>query len=208
MNKRIQSSIIILKKHNLSNNIKYIFISFLTVFVVFLFSKNHETIITHYQPQPFNLVNSIDNSVTRIIMKYGKQPINVAQKHTQLIFENAKKHNVDPFLILSIMFVESTFKEQARSNANAIGLMQVIYRWHKEKVESAEHLYNPEINVQVGTQIIKEYIERSKTEKEALLRYNGSLGKSDKYAKRVQKYRAIFKNEVIKEVKDEFNFKN
>lgn len=201
MNKRTQSSIIILNKYDLSNQMQYIVMLVISCFMLFVFNKSFTFIETNYQPQA-EINQTMFNSVTKIIMEYGKQPIDTAQDYATLIFENANNHNVDPFLILSIMFVESTFKDEAKSNANAIGLMQVIYKWHKEKVEKPHHLYDPKINVQVGTQIIREYMDRSKTEKEALLRYNGSLGKSDKYAKKVQKYRAIFKQKVLEEVKD------
>lgn len=173
----------------------------ISCFMLFVFNKSFTFIERNYQPQP-EINQTMFNSVTKIIMEYGKQPIDTAQEYATLIFENANNYNVDPFLILSIIFVESTFKDEAKSNANAIGLMQVIYKWHKEKVEKPHHLYDPKINVQVGTQIIREYMDRSKTEKEALLRYNGSLGKSDKYAKKVKKYRTIFKQRVLEEVKD------
>ncbi|NJM10718.1 MAG: lytic transglycosylase domain-containing protein [Synechococcaceae cyanobacterium SM1_2_3] len=48
-------------------------------------------------------------------------------------FSNGRTHQVEPELILAIIAVESTFKEQAVSREGARGLMQVLPRSHPQK---------------------------------------------------------------------------
>lgn len=119
-----------------------------------------------------------------IVVREGKLPKNVAAQYVQWIFESSRKHNVDPVLVLSVMSVESRFDASAVSGANAIGLLQIIHFWHKEKTTQA-NLFLPKNNIDVGVRILAEYMKRSKTETEALLRYNGTLGKTNKYAVKV-----------------------
>ena len=71
----------------------------------------------------------------------------------------ADEWDLDPLLVLAVISVESRFDPAARSGYGATGLMQVVPRFHREKL--AEHggdkaLLDPRVNVQVGTQILKE----------------------------------------------------
>lgn len=94
----------------------------------------------------------------------------------QETFTEAVKHNVDPFLVLAIMQVESNFDYTARSTAGAIGLMQVIPRWHPDKLAQPQHVFDPRQNIRVGTEVIAEYRDRHAGDmRKALLQYNGSL---------------------------------
>jgi soluble lytic murein transglycosylase len=76
-------------------------------------------------------------------------------------FSNAR--NLDPFLVLSIMRQESKFKRFARSPAFARGLMQIIPSTATRlasdvglKEFSLEHLYSPEVNINLGTRYIQD----------------------------------------------------
>lgn len=78
-----------------------------------------------------------------------------------LITTNAEKFKVRPELMLSIIRQESAFNPNARSPADAFGLMQVIPQVAKihEKatgiqVEHFEELYRPEINIPVGAALL------------------------------------------------------
>jgi hypothetical protein len=58
----------------------------------------------------------------------------------------SKTFNVDPSLILGVIFVESEFKKYAISSAGALGLMQVLPKWHIDKIKTAKkELGNPEV---------------------------------------------------------------
>lgn len=70
-------------------------------------------------------------------------------------------------LIFSIMRQESAFNMNSRSPANAYGLMQVIpplakhlARKHKVEYKKAEDLYNPQINIKIGSYELSEQVKK------------------------------------------------
>lgn len=72
-------------------------------------------------------------------------------------------------LIFSIMRQESAFNMNSRSPANAYGLMQVIpplakslARKHKVEYKTAEDLYNPQINIKIGSFELSEQVKKQK----------------------------------------------
>src|SRR5258706_6071343 len=74
------------------------------------------------------------------------------------------EHRVDPLLILAVVAVESRFNPVAESVFGAKGLMQVLPKYHREKLSGhcgATALLEPEVNIQVGTQILREYLRRA-----------------------------------------------
>jgi soluble lytic murein transglycosylase-like protein len=139
---------------------------------------------------------TVINTTTNIISRDGKIDKNIARQYALWIFESSYKYGVDPLLILSVMSIESKFKSDAISGANAIGLMQVIHRWHKEKTTQA-NLFLPQNNIEVGTKILSEYSKRSDSDTETLLRYNGALGKNSTYAQKVLAEKRKYTNELM-----------
>ena len=88
------------------------------------------------------------------------------------------RHSVDPLLILAVMAVESRYNPVAKSDMGAKGLMQVIPRFHLEKL--TDHggemaLLEPEVNILVGAQILREYITRFRDTETGLQMYAGAL---------------------------------
>lgn len=86
---------------------------------------------------------------------------------------------LDPLLILAVMAVESRFNPIAESVAGAKGLMQVIPRYHEDKLEGfggEAAVFDPQINILVGTQILKEYLRQAGNNlSTALQMYAGAL---------------------------------
>lgn len=85
---------------------------------------------------------------------------------------------LDPLLILAVMAVESRYNPVAESNLGAKGLMQVIPKFHQDKL--LEHggepaLLDPEVNIQVGAQILREYVGRFGEVETALQMYAGAF---------------------------------
>ncbi|ATE58813.1 lytic transglycosylase domain-containing protein [Thauera sinica] len=104
--------------------------------------------------------------------------------------EEAGRHRgIDPLLIVAIMAVESSFNPRAVSNMGAQGLMQVIPRFHKDKIGSKRGknaLFDPEFNIHVGTQVLHEGLARYGDMQRALQYYNGSLGDTSmRYTRKV-----------------------
>ena len=101
---------------------------------------------------------------------------------------------VDPLLILAVMAIESRYNPVAESNMGAKGLMQVIPKYHPEKL--AEHggeaaLLDPQVNIQVGVKILREYLRRFGETETALQMYAGAFDEpTSSYALKVLAERA------------------
>lgn len=73
------------------------------------------------------------------------------------ILKYSSEYNIDPYLVYAIINVESNFKSEVISGAEARGLMQirtVTADWAREHIElqdlSDEDYFNPEINLNIG----------------------------------------------------------
>ncbi len=96
--------------------------------------------------------------------------MDVMRKHPSLIFPqefrelaviNSNRAGVNPEMVMAIMRQESSFNPQARSPADAMGLMQVIppvAESHREvagvNFESHLDLLKPEINIPIGVAVL------------------------------------------------------
>lgn len=92
-------------------------------------------------------------------------------------FTAGQRVGLDPLLILAVMAVESRFNPIAESHMGAKGLMQIIPRFHLEKLApfgGASAVLDPDANVHVGARILKEYIRLGGSLESGLLLYNGS----------------------------------
>lgn len=75
-----------------------------------------------------------------------------------------REFGVDPLLIVSVIAVESRFNPFSESVMGAQGLMQVMPRFHQDKLpQGADELsfFDPVINVRIGTRILKDSIRRN-----------------------------------------------
>ena len=140
------------------------------------------------------------DATAEIIKREGGLDLSLAKQYAVWIFDSAAKYAVDPMLILSVISIESKFNYKAISPTGPLGLMQIASSYHRDKATPAE-LFDPKKNIRVGTQILREYSDRSNTQIETLLRYNGSLGvESPIYATKVLQNKRKFENEVMKAV--------
>lgn len=92
--------------------------------------------------------------------------------------DSANAVGLDPLLIVAVMAIESGFNPFAESRNGAQGLMQVIPRYHKDKIGKNAHedaLFDPILNVRVGTQVLAEGMRRFGTMQGALQYYAGAL---------------------------------
>jgi len=84
---------------------------------------------------------------------------------------------VDPLLILAVMAVESRFNPFAESDFGAKGLMQVVPRFHLDKLAAhggEEAVLDPRTNIHVGARILREYVRRTGSLEEGLQLYAGA----------------------------------
>ena len=124
---------------------------------------------------------------------------------------NAHKYKIDLELLMAIIFVESTYKAKAQSSQGAIGLMQVVPKWHLDKIKEygdVDVLYDIRTNIAIGTAILMEYLEKEGNIRQALHRYNGSKDdKTLKYSNRVlKKYNELKASNYMEDAKLNFSF--
>lgn len=110
------------------------------------------------------------------------------QKYSEYVEKYAQECGIDPLLIYSIIKAESNFKDDAKSNSNAIGLMQVMLSTAQEMGESLEieqiteeKLYNPEINIKIGVKYFKSLLEKYNNYNLAIIAYNAGMGNLDSW---------------------------
>ncbi|MFO7819456.1 MAG: lytic transglycosylase domain-containing protein [Halanaerobacter sp.] len=104
--------------------------------------------------------------------------------YKSFVFEAAVENGLDPYLLFSVMYVESKFNAQAVSNRGARGLMQIMPQtgqWIAKRLGDedfeVDDLYEPEVNIKYSSW----YLARLKEEFNdrlpvVLAAYNGGQG--------------------------------
>ena len=103
-------------------------------------------------------------------------------------FREAHRHGLDPVLILAVIAVESRFNPFAQSEQGALGLMQVVPRFHMDKIAAlgVPSILVPDANIALGARILKDAIRRAGNEPAGLQLYNGAVDdETQAYANRV-----------------------
>jgi hypothetical protein len=120
-------------------------------------------------------VPSIDPAVESIERFLKRHEVDESQLNrvAQSVVASARKYNLDPKLIASIMIVESRANPFAISGSDAIGMMQIhLPTWgHTADLEGI-NLFKIEDNVDFGTRILKDYVRESGLW-QGVKRYNG-----------------------------------
>jgi soluble lytic murein transglycosylase-like protein len=117
-------------------------------------------------------------AVTEYIAKRYRVSDQAVAGYVSLAYQAGAQHSVDPLLILAVMAIESRYNPVAESSMGARGLMQVIPKYHLEKL--LDHggepaLLEPSVNIVVGAQILREYQRRFRDTETALQMYAGAL---------------------------------
>lgn len=114
-----------------------------------------------------------------------------SDNYGEIVSKYAKEYDVDPYLILSVIKAESNFDSNATSRQNAKGLMQVTpptAKWIVDQMGitefNDESLYDPEINIKLGTWYLKNLEgEFGENLDLVLASYNGGRGNVNKWLK-------------------------
>ncbi len=143
-------------------------------------------------------------AVTEFIAKRYRVAHAAAAGFVATAYRAGGEWKVDPLLILAVMAVESRYNPVAESNMGAKGLMQVMPKFHADKL--AEHggesaLLDPHINIQVGAQILREYLRRFGETETALQMYAGAFDEpNSSYAFKVLAERARLE-QMLKQIR-------
>lgn len=108
------------------------------------------------------------------------------------VFEIAQvigqERRVDPLLVVAVIGIESGFNPFAESTMGAQGLMQVIPRFHLDKLPEGagdNSLLDPVVNIRVGVHVLEEAIRRHGGIVAGLQAYAGSSDPEGGYASKV-----------------------
>ena len=115
--------------------------------------------------------------VQHIARKYRVNASSVEQ-YMGYARQSGKTYNVDPYLIMAVMATESSFNPRAQSRVGAQGLMQVHTKMHRKRFKpygSTDTVWEPKVNIQVGSSILSDYLKRyGGSERRALKAYVGA----------------------------------
>ena len=125
---------------------------------------------------PADLFEAKDKLAAHLASKY-KRPKAEVRDIVSLAFYEAAQYNLSPLLVLGLIEQESSLVPTVKSGYGAMGLMQVVPRYHLNKLQDPSRpdtLLHPMENIRVGTAILAEYLQRSGGDLgKALRRYSG-----------------------------------
>ncbi len=101
-------------------------------------------------------------------------------KYKQTVFKYADAYGISRPLVFSVIRTESGFNKNVKSQAGAVGLMQITPStgaFIADRLAIAEYdLYDPETNVNFGCYYIRYLLNRFPEQKTALCAYNAGEG--------------------------------
>ena len=109
--------------------------------------------------------------------------------HFSIVKESASENSLDPYLILAIIKTESGFNENAKSNKDAKGLMQMLDSTANEVndniniVDSVDdNIYDADVNIKLGCKYFSNLVKRYDGNYYlAICAYNAGMGNVDKW---------------------------
>jgi soluble lytic murein transglycosylase-like protein len=145
------------------------------------------------------VADTILNREQQVVAEYISKRYRVAEdaiaQFVSIAYRAGEEHRVDPLLILAVMAIESRYNPVAESLVGARGLMQVIPKYHPEKLDAhggEEVLLQPEVNILVGAQILREYQRRFGDTETALQVYAGAFDEpTSRYSNKVFAEKAL-----------------
>jgi soluble lytic murein transglycosylase len=105
-----------------------------------------------------------------------------------IVIGHARNYHLEPALLAAVIYAESKFHEDARSQSGAIGLMQLLpstadgIALHTGGSQfQTKDLYNPEINVRYGAWYLRHLLDKYGDEQTALAAYNAGQNNVDRW---------------------------
>jgi hypothetical protein len=140
---------------------------------------------------PLPAENPEVQAIERLLKGYGVEETN-RTRIAQAIVSKAKKYDLDPRLVASVMIVESRANPFAISPRDSVGVMQVhLPTWGSTVEEEGLNLFKIEDNVELGVRILKGYVARYGLWR-GVMRYKGwnqnpeSLQNASDYANKIR----------------------
>lgn len=105
-------------------------------------------------------------------------------KYSEYVERYAEKYDVDQNLVYAVIRNESSFNPNAVSSVDARGLMQLMedtFNWAKSRMEEPSDatyadVFDPEVNIQYGTYVLKLLLDEFDSEETAVAAYHAGWG--------------------------------
>jgi soluble lytic murein transglycosylase-like protein len=128
-------------------------------------------------------------ALAEFLAKRYKVSQELTLEFVRIAHAEGSKAGLDPLLIMAVIAVESRYNPIAESVVGAKGLMQIIPKFHADKLAEfggEKAVFDPESNIRVGTRILREYLARTGNLGIALQMYAGALSDdNDTYTNKV-----------------------
>lgn len=159
--------------------------------------------------RPFEVVSRIDvrpdpqhRALADHLARRYRVALGAVDRLVSEAFAAGAATGLDPLLILAVIAVESSFNPIAESDFGAKGLMQVVPRFHLDKLAAhggEDAVLQPSTNILVGAQILRDYVRRAGTLEEGLQLYAGAADDpAQAYAQKVLGERQRLKGVVAR----------
>ena len=109
-------------------------------------------------------------------------------RYEQIVRAHARNYRLDPALLAAVIYTESKFDASARSDAGAVGLMQLLPDTAKGIAVRTggarfvlSDLDDPEINVRYGSWYLRHLIDKYGDERTALAAYHAGQANVDRW---------------------------
>ena len=181
--------------------------SFIVIYFIFFSEKGQQRVNTWINLLEFSdkqtndfIVSQTDlekefekTRVAKWISRKYKVSNEAVREIVEISFSAGGKFEVDPYVVIAVIAIESSFNPLAESGAGALGLMQVMPLIHRKKFEKYggfDKSLDVKVNVYVGTEILKNFYLRYGNYQRALLAYVGvSQNSNSSYPKKVLRLR-------------------
>lgn len=108
-------------------------------------------------------------------------------KYEEYVIKYSKEFDIDPRFVYAVINTESHFDPKATSEVGARGLMQLMeeaYDWVKFRLDDTrkhtyDDIYDPELNIEYGTYMLKYLYDKYESYELAAAAYHGGMGAVD-----------------------------
>lgn len=130
--------------------------------------------------------NSLENDIVafsnelQIIYEEQNKPLEGKDLYLSMVDYISERHcpDLDKAIVQAVIETESNYDPNAGNPSGAIGLMQIIPKWHRHRAEKygLHDLWDPYTNILVGMDLLNESYQKYGDYRQALYVYNHSWG--------------------------------
>lgn len=136
------------------------------------YNTNSDSLNINESSDTSDIIESIGNSNNNFRVTINAKDESTKTRISNAVKSASDKYGVDPNLILAVIQKESNFNPKATSKSGAQGLMQIMPS--NFKYLGVTNGYNIENNIDCGTKLLKQYLDKYNGNVEmALMAYNG-----------------------------------